>query len=137
MTRRQFHRGSDGKSPLDSLLNELSEFGPTYPGRVNAEPLPEFTIVITLKKEHLGGGPGDSNIYIAATNLPELLKNSKAKPKVYLHLGFFNLPKLKQLEILHWCVVSQLTKRITDPEKALQDAQMFVKFYCAGKADDK
>lgn len=136
MGDEQFQRRPDGKGPLDSLLKELSEFGPTCPELLNEDPLSKWELIITTKREHLGGGPGDPNIYYAATNLSELLKNPNARSKVYLHPAFFDLPELKQLEILYWCLVSQLTKRITDPEKALQDAQMFVRFYRASKAGE-
>jgi hypothetical protein len=124
------------EGPLDEALRRLSRFGPSRKGAPDAEPLPEFELIITTDKKHLGGGRGDTNVYYAATNLPELLRDRSAKPKVFLHPAWFDLPELKQLEILYWCLMSQLTKRIADPHEAFEDAKTFIKYYRSQRSNE-
>ena len=119
---------------LNALLKELSAFGPPSIYSNTPEMPTAFDLVISTESEYLKNHPSDPYPqYYIATNLHEILKDKNIKPKVIIHPAFYELPKLKQVELFHWAVISRLTKRITDSNEAAKDAALFAKFYASQK----
>jgi hypothetical protein len=126
-----------GKEYLGEILGEITKFGPPVQSEQPVEPPDTFKLIITTDEKKLGGGKGDENVYVGSCNLNYKVNKEDPENTIYLHPYFFELPQIKQLEILYYLLISVLTKRIESQEEALKDAKMFIDYYRSSQKEKR